>query len=145
MLIVALFLGSACGGGRPELDHSGFGLHRTSQSGADGVSRESEWCSGSEFTATVLDTGFLMLSLGAISSARCVLPILLLGLFVFRMPLTREAYRGHRGNPAILAYINRLVPTKSPTSGMPPLSRHDHRQILFVSIVPALMCETGPS
>ncbi len=69
--------------------------------------------SGPKFAATVSETGLLMLGLGAVVLSAMVLPILLLGLFVFRMPFDRVTgiIAGACGNPAILAYINRLVPT----------------------------------
>jgi putative transport protein len=98
--------------------------------------------SGPKFAATVLDTGLLMLSLGAIVLAAMVLPILLLGLFVFRMPFDRVMgiIAGTCGNPAILAYINRLVPNEKPDLGYATIfPGMTIVKILFVSIVPALM------
>jgi putative transport protein len=60
----------------------------------------------------------LMLGLGAIVLLALVLPILILGLFVFRMPTTRWRHRrGACGNPAILAYANKLAPTDRPDIG----------------------------
>ncbi len=50
--------------------------------------------SGPKFAATVADTGFLMLGLGVVVLLALVLPILILGLFVFRMPYDEVA--GHR-------------------------------------------------
>ncbi len=47
--------------------------------------------SGPKFAATVTDTGFTMLGLGAVVLAALVLPILALGLFVFRMPYDEVA------------------------------------------------------
>ncbi|HEX6829263.1 MAG TPA: TrkA C-terminal domain-containing protein [Burkholderiales bacterium] len=97
--------------------------------------------SGPKFAATVTDTGFLMLGLGAIVLVALVLPILILGLFVFRMPYDEVAgiVAGACGNPAILAYSNRLAPTDRPDlayamifPGMTIV------KILFVDIVPAL-------
>jgi putative transport protein len=62
--------------------------------------------SGPTFAATVSDTGFLMV----------VVPILLLGLFVFQMPYGEVAgiVSGAPGNPAILAYSSKLTPTQLP-------------------------------
>ena len=72
--------------------------------------------SGPKFVATVTETGLVMLGLGAAVVAGLVLPILLLGLFVFRMPYDEVAgiVAGACGNPAILACSNRLMPTDKP-------------------------------
>jgi putative transport protein len=97
--------------------------------------------SGPKFATTVSETGFLMLGLGAVVLVALVLPILLLGLFVFRMPYDEVAgiVSGACGNPAILAYSNRLMPTDAPDvfyatifPGMTIV------KILFVDIMPAL-------
>ena len=72
--------------------------------------------SGPKFAATVTQTGFLMLGLGAIVLIALVVPILLLGLLLFRMPYDEVAgiVAGACGNPAILAYTNKLAPTDRP-------------------------------
>ena len=74
--------------------------------------------SGPKFAATVADTGFVMLGMGAVVLLALVLPILILGLFVFRMPYDEVAgiVAGACGNPAVLAYANRLAPTDGRTS-----------------------------
>jgi putative transport protein len=98
--------------------------------------------SGPKFAATVTETGFLMLGLGAIVLVALVLPILILGLWVFRMPYDEVAgiVSGACGNPAILAYANKLTPTERPDiayamifPGMTIV------KIVFVDIVPALL------
>jgi putative transport protein len=98
--------------------------------------------SGPKFVATVSTTGFLMLGLGVIALVALVLPIMILGLFVFRMPFDEVAgiVAGACGNPAILAYSNKLAPTDRPDiayamifPGMTIV------KILFVDIVPALL------
>jgi putative transport protein len=95
---------------------------------------------GPAFAATVSSTGFMMLGLGAVVLIALVLPILILGVFVFRMPYDQVAgiVAGACGNPAILAYSNRLAPTDRPDiafamvfPGMTIL------KILFVDIAPA--------
>jgi putative transport protein len=71
-----------------------------------------------------------------------VLPVLVLGLFVFRMPFDRVMgiIAGTCGNSAILAYINRLVPNGNPDLGYATIfPGMTIVKILFVSIVPALM------
>lgn len=97
--------------------------------------------SGPKFAATVTETGFLMLGLGAVVLVALVVPIMVLGLFVFRVPYDEVAgiVAGACGNPAILAYANKLTPTDRPDiayamifPGMTIV------KILFVDIVPAL-------
>jgi putative transport protein len=72
--------------------------------------------SGPKFAAAVAETGFLMLGLGAVVLIGLVLPIMLLGLFAFRMSYDEVAgiVSGACGNAAILAYSNKLVPTERP-------------------------------
>src|SRR4029078_11828859 len=98
--------------------------------------------SGPKFAATVSETGFMKLGLGGVVLVALVAPIVILGLFVFRMPYDEVAgiVAGACGNPAILAYANRLVPTERPNGayatifpGMTIL------KILFVCIVPAFL------
>lgn len=95
--------------------------------------------SGPKFAATVTETGFVMLGLGAVVLVALVVPILALGL-VFRMPYDEVAgiVSGACGNPAILGYSNKLTPTDRPDiayamifPGMTIV------KILFVDIVPA--------
>ena len=98
--------------------------------------------SGPKFAATVADTGFLMLGLGAVVLMALVLPILILGLFVFRMPYDEVAgiIAGACGNPAVLAYANRLTPTDRPDIGYAMIfPGMTVVKILFVDIVPALL------
>jgi putative transport protein len=98
--------------------------------------------SGPKFAATVADTGFLMLGLGAVILFALVLPMMLLGLFVFRMPFDEVAgvVAGACGNPAILAYSNRLTPTDRPDLGYATIfPGMTIAKILFVSIVPAFL------
>jgi len=98
--------------------------------------------SGPKFAATVAENGLLMLALGAVVLSAMVLPILLLGMLVLRMPFDRVAgiIAGTCGNPAILAYINRLAPNEKPDLGYATIfPGMTVLKILFVSIVPALM------
>jgi putative transport protein len=75
--------------------------------------------SGPRFAAAVSENGFLMLSLGAIAVITLVVPILFLALWVFRMPFDDAAgiLAGACGNPAILAYANKLAPSDRPDIG----------------------------
>ena len=98
--------------------------------------------SGPKFAATVAETGFLMLGLGAIVLLALVLPILILGLLVFRMPYDEVAgiVAGACGNPAILAYANKLAPTERPDIGYAMIfPGMTIVKILFVDIVPAFL------
>jgi putative transport protein len=97
--------------------------------------------SGPKFAATVTQTGFLMLGLGAVVLAALVLPIMILGLFVFRMPYDEVAgiVAGACGNPAILAYSNKLAPTDRPDLGYAMIfPGMTVVKILFVDIVAKL-------
>jgi putative transport protein len=97
--------------------------------------------SGPKFAATVTDTGFMMLGLGAVVLIALVVPIMILGLFVYRMPYDEVAgiVAGACGNPAILAYSNKLAPTDRPDLGYAMIfPGMTIVKILFVDIVPAL-------
>jgi putative transport protein len=96
--------------------------------------------SGPKFAATVSDTGFMMLGLGAMVLIALVAPILILGLLVFKMPYDEVAgiVAGACGNPAILAYSNKLAPTDRPDIGYAMIfPGMTIVKILFVDIVPA--------
>jgi putative transport protein len=98
--------------------------------------------SGPKFAATVTQTGFLMLGLGAAVLIALVLPILVLGLFVFRMPYDEVAgiVAGATGNPAILAYSNKLAPTDRPDVGYAMIfPGMTIVKILFMYIAPKLL------
>jgi putative transport protein len=96
--------------------------------------------SGPKFAATVAETGFLMLGLAAVSLIGLVGPILLVGVFVFRLPYDELAgvVAGACSNPAILAYANKLAPTERPDLGYAMIfPGMTILKILFVDIVPA--------
>jgi len=98
--------------------------------------------SGPKFAATVTDTGFLMLGLGALVLIALVLPIVILGLWVFRMPYDEVAgiVAGACGNPAILAFSTKLVPTDKPDIGFAMIfPGMTIVKILFVIIAAALL------
>ena len=83
-----------------------------------------------------------MLGLGAVILFALALPVLLLGLFVFRLPFDEVAgiVAGACGNPAILAYSNRLAPTDKPDLGYAMIyPGMTIAKILFVSVVPAFL------
>lgn len=101
--------------------------------------------SGPKFVATITGTGFAMLGLGAIVLVALVAPILVLGLFVFRRPFDEVAgiISGACGNPAILAYSNKLTPTDRPELGYAMIfPAMTIVKILFVDIAPAIFRST---
>jgi len=78
--------------------------------------------------------------MGALVLIALVLPILILGLLVFKMPCDEVAgiVAGACGNPAILAYANKLAPTDRPDIGYAMIfPGMTILKILFVDIVPA--------
>jgi putative transport protein len=98
--------------------------------------------SGPQFATAVADTGLAMLGMGAVVVVGLVLPVLLLGLFVFRMSYDDCAgiIAGACGNAAILAFANKQVPNERPDvayatifPGMTII------KILFVSIAAAFL------
>ncbi|HEX6733613.1 MAG TPA: hypothetical protein VF096_02275, partial [Azonexus sp.] len=96
--------------------------------------------SGPKFVATVSETGLLMLGLGVVVLIALVLPIMILGLFVYRMPFDEVAgiVAGACGNPAILAYANKLMPSDRTDLGYAMIfPGMTIIKILFVDIVPA--------
>jgi putative transport protein len=98
--------------------------------------------SGPKFAATVSETGLLMLGLGAIVMVTLVGPVLVLGLFVFRLPFDEVVgiLAGACGNPAILAYANKLAPTERPDIGFAMIfPAMTIVKILFVDVVAAFL------
>lgn len=98
--------------------------------------------SGPKFAAAVAESGLLMLGLGAVILVTLAVPVLLLGLFVLRMPFDAVAgiVSGACGNPAILAYSNKLTPTDRPDVGYAMIfPSMTIVKILFVSIVSAFL------
>ena len=71
-----------------------------------------------------------------------VLPIILLGLYVFRMPFDQVVgiVSGACGNPAVLAYSSKLAPTDRPDVAFAMIfPGMTIVKILFVDIVPAFL------
>lgn len=98
--------------------------------------------SGPKFAAGVAETGPLILALGAVVVAGLVLPVLLLGLFVFRTPFDelQGIVAGACGNAAILAFANKLTPTDRTDIGYAMIyPGMTLVKILFVSVVPAFL------
>jgi putative transport protein len=98
--------------------------------------------SGPKFAATVTETGFLMLGLGALVLIALVIPIVVLGFWVYQMPYDEVAgiVSGACGNPAILAFSTRLAPTDKPDVGFAMIyPGMTIVKILFVTIAAALL------
>ncbi|MEM5786004.1 MAG: hypothetical protein AAGU11_01720 [Syntrophobacteraceae bacterium] len=72
--------------------------------------------SGENFIATVQQTGLLFLGVGAAILLGIVLTTLLCGHFLMRIPFDDllGITAGVTGNPGIIAYAARLVPTDRP-------------------------------
>jgi putative transport protein len=97
---------------------------------------------GTSVVNTVADSGFLLLGLGAAVLTAIVLPVIVLGLFVFKMSYDQMAgiLAGATGNPAILAYANKLAPTDRPDVGYAMIfPSMTILKILFVNVAAALM------
>jgi len=98
--------------------------------------------SGPKFAAAVAETGLLMLGLGAVVLVWLVVPILLLGRFVFRIPFDDLAgiVSGACGNAAILAFSSKLAPTDRPDVNYATIfPGMTLVKIVFVSVVPAFL------
>lgn len=98
--------------------------------------------SGPKFAATVSQSGLLMLGLAAVVLVALVVPILVLGLWVLKLPYDEVAgiVSGACGNPAILAYANKLAPTDKPDIGYAMIfPSMTIVKILFVDIVPVFI------
>ena len=94
--------------------------------------------SGPKFAATVTQTGLLFLGLGAITLMTLVLPIMLIGMYVLRMPYDQVTgiVAGACGNPAVLAFSNKLTPTDRPNVAYAMIFPGTTiLKILFVNIV----------
>jgi putative transport protein len=97
---------------------------------------------GANVVKTVAESGFLMLGLGALVLVAIVLPVIVLGLFLFKMSYDEMAgvLAGATGNPAILAYANKLAPTERPDVGYAMIfPSMTILKILFVNIAAALL------
>jgi putative transport protein len=98
--------------------------------------------SGTAVVNTVAQSGLTLLALGAAVLVALVLPVIVLGLFVFKMPYDQMAgiLSGTTGNPAILAYSNKLAPTERPDVGYAMIfPSMTILKILFVNIAAALV------
>ena len=75
--------------------------------------------SGATFAATIADSGLLYLLFGSAIVAVLVVVTMTIALLVFRLPFDSVAgiVAGATGNPAILAFANRIAPTDRPDIG----------------------------
>ena len=97
--------------------------------------------SGPQFAATVADSGFTLLLLGAVIILALVLATMIAGrLFAIPADDLFGVIAGVTGNPAILAYASRAVPTDGPDIGyamvFPTVTV---AKILFVQIAAAVL------
>jgi putative transport protein len=75
--------------------------------------------SGATFAATFADNGLLYLLLGSAIVATLVIVTMLVALLAFRLPFDSVAgiVAGATGNPAILAFANKIAPSDRPDIG----------------------------
>lgn len=75
--------------------------------------------SAEQFVATVQDTGLLLLGAGIVITLTVVLLAMAIGTWIFRMSFDAllGVVSGVTGNPAILAYASRAVPSNQPELG----------------------------
>jgi putative transport protein len=75
--------------------------------------------SGATFAAAIANDGLLYLLLGSAIAATLVIVTMVIALFVFRLPFDSVVgiVAGTTGNPAILAFANRIAPTDRPDIG----------------------------
>jgi putative transport protein len=75
--------------------------------------------SGATFAAAIANDGLLYLLLGSAIAATLVVVTMVIALFVFRLPFDSVVgiVAGTTGNPAILAFANRIAPTDRPDIG----------------------------
>ena len=90
-----------------------------------------------------MNVRWLILALaGAVVVAALIVPILTLGLFVFRLPFDEVLgiVAGACGNPAILAFANKLTPTDKADVGYAMLNPGmTIVKILFASVAAAFL------
>jgi putative transport protein len=74
---------------------------------------------GQPFVKTVSETGFSLLLIGVVVLLTTVLIVLLVGFYILKIPFDDlvGVASGATGNPAILAYSNRMAPTERPDVG----------------------------
>jgi putative transport protein len=97
--------------------------------------------SGPTFVATVAQVGLSFLGLSAVILCALVLPVLLIGIYVLRLPfdLVSGIVAGAAGNPAILAFSSKLMPTERPDLGYAMIfPGMTIVKILIVDIAPAV-------
>ncbi len=98
--------------------------------------------SGPKFFATVGATGITFLLYGALIVLALVLITAACCLWIFRLPFdtTVGVISGATGNPAILAFANRIAPTDRPDIGYAMIfPSMTVGKILFVQIAAALL------
>ncbi len=97
--------------------------------------------SGPKFAAAVAESGLLFILLGAAVVLALVLPVMIVGLYVLKVPFDEVCgiVCGVTGNPAILSYASKLTGTDKPDVGYAMIfPGATILKILFVQIAPAI-------
>ena len=97
--------------------------------------------SGPKFAAALAESGFLFIFLGVLVLLALVLPVMLIGLYVLKLPFDEVCgiACGVTGNPAILSYASKLTGTDKPDVGYAMIfPGATIMKILFVQIAAAI-------
>jgi putative transport protein len=98
--------------------------------------------SGPKFAAAVAESGFLLIFVGVLVLLGLVLPVMLIGLRVLKLPFDEVCgiVSGVTGNPAILNYASKLTGTEKPDVGYAMIfPGATILKILFVQIGAAIL------
>jgi len=97
--------------------------------------------SGPKFAAALAESGFLFIFLGILVLLALVLPVMVIGLYVLKLPFDEVCglVCGVTGNPAILTYASKLTGTDKPDVGYAMVfPGATIMKILFVQIAAAI-------
>lgn len=97
--------------------------------------------SGPKFAAALAESGFLFIFLGILVLLALVLPVMVIGLYVLKLPFDEVCglVCGVTGNPAILTYAGKLTGTDKPDVGYAMVfPGATIMKILFVQIAAAI-------
>ena len=97
--------------------------------------------SGEKFAAAVAESGMLFIMLGTVLVLALVLPVIVIGLFILKMPFDDVCgiVSGVTGHPAIPAFASKITGTDKPDIGYAMLYPGTIvLKILFVQLAPAI-------
>ncbi len=97
--------------------------------------------SGPKFAAALTESGFLFIFLGILVLLALVLPVMVIGLYVLKLPFDEVCgiVCGVTGNPAILTYASKITGTDKPDVGYAMIfPGATIMKILFVQIAAAI-------